>query len=156
LGFLERLGDAGQRERTIARQRRRLHHLDLGDAIAVRQRGVVRLLVLDVTERESAAGEHRDHDQHGRARMLRGLRQLEAEIVVRYLRNRLVAHASSLSVDRGGLRRKRLYITGTKNSVVTVARPSPPITARPNGAFCSPPSPNPVAIGNMPKIIASA
>src|ERR1700685_4083826 len=32
----------------------------------------------------------------------------------------------------------------------------PPITARPNGAFCSPPSPRPSAIGIMPIIIAVA
>ena len=36
-------------------------------------------------------------------------------------------------------------------------RPSPyPITARPRGAFCSPPSPSPSAIGAMPMIMASA
>jgi hypothetical protein len=29
-----------------------------------------------------------------------------------------------------------LKITGTKNKVATVAKTSPPITARPNGAFC--------------------
>ncbi len=38
----------------------------------------------------------------------------------------------------------------------TVAKISPPITARPRGAFCSPPSPNPRAIGTMPMIIARA
>src|SRR5271165_4189126 len=32
----------------------------------------------------------------------------------------------------------------------------PPITARPKGAFCSPPSPRPNAIGTIPMIIASA
>ncbi len=32
----------------------------------------------------------------------------------------------------------------------------PPITARPRGAFCSPPSPRPKAIGNMPITMASA
>ena len=32
---------------------------------------------------------------------------------------------------------------GTKNSVATVASARPPITARPSGAFCSPPSPSP-------------
>ena len=34
-----------------------------------------------------------------------------------------------------------LKTVGTKNSVATVANSSPPITARPSGAFCSPPSP---------------
>ena len=33
--------------------------------------------------------------------------------------------------------------TGTKKSVATVAKSSPPITARPSGAFCSPPRPGP-------------
>ena len=41
-------------------------------------------------------------------------------------------------------------------SVATVASSRPPITARPSGAFCSPPSPRPSAIGTMPMIIASA
>ena len=30
------------------------------------------------------------------------------------------------------------------------------MTARPSGADCDPPSPNPVAMGSMPKIIAAA
>ncbi len=47
-------------------------------------------------------------------------------------------------------------ITGTKNKVDTVANSSPPITARPKGAFCSAPSPKPKAIGIIPMIIASA
>ena len=36
------------------------------------------------------------------------------------------------------------------------AHSRPPITARPSGAFCSPPSPMPSAIGTMPIIIARA
>ena len=46
--------------------------------------------------------------------------------------------------------------TGTKNSVATVANKRPPITARPSGAFCSPPSPRPSDMGTMPMIIARA
>src|SRR5262249_50797392 len=49
-----------------------------------------------------------------------------------------------------------LKTVGTKKSVATVANTRPPITARPRGAFCSPPSPRPSAIGSMPMIIASA
>jgi MFS family permease len=45
---------------------------------------------------------------------------------------------------------------GTKNRVAAVAKINPPITARPRGAFCSPPSPRPNAIGTIPIIIASA
>ena len=45
---------------------------------------------------------------------------------------------------------------GTMNSVVTVAPNSPPMTARPSGAFCSPPSPRLRAIGSMPSIMADA
>ena len=45
---------------------------------------------------------------------------------------------------------------GYEESVATVANTRPPITARPSGAFCSPPSPSPSAIGSMPMIIASA
>ena len=49
-----------------------------------------------------------------------------------------------------------LNTTGTNISVAQVAKISPPITARPSGAFCSPPSPRPSAIGAMPMIMASA
>ncbi len=45
---------------------------------------------------------------------------------------------------------------GTKNSVATVAKISPPMTARPRGAFCSPLSPRPRAMGIMPMIMAVA
>ena len=45
---------------------------------------------------------------------------------------------------------------GTKKRVATVANSRPPMTARPSGAFCSPPSPSPIAIGTIPIIIASA
>src|SRR5882757_5359336 len=50
----------------------------------------------------------------------------------------------------------RLYIRGTKNNVANVAIARPPMTARASGAFCSPPSPNPRAMGSMPTIIAKA
>ncbi len=56
----------------------------------------------------------------------------------------------------GSFTRNRAYTTGTTNSVVTVAIARPPMTARPSGAFCSPASPRPSAIGTMPMIIASA
>ncbi len=46
--------------------------------------------------------------------------------------------------------------TGTNSKVAKVANIRPPITARPSGAFCSPPSPSPSDIGSMPIIIASA
>ncbi len=49
-----------------------------------------------------------------------------------------------------------LKTVGTKNSVDTVAKSNPPITARPRGAFCSPPSPRPIAMGSIPMIIAKA
>src|ERR1700749_3300065 len=49
-----------------------------------------------------------------------------------------------------------LKTTGTNNSVATVAKIRPPTTARPSGAFCSPPSPRPSAIGAMPMIMAEA
>ena len=48
------------------------------------------------------------------------------------------------------------YMVGTKTRVANVAKQSPPITARASGAFCSPPSPTPRAIGTIPKIIAPA
>ncbi len=49
-----------------------------------------------------------------------------------------------------------LNTVGTKNKVAMVAQINPPITARPSGAFCSPPSPSPMAMGTMPMIMASA
>src|SRR5579885_3458171 len=45
---------------------------------------------------------------------------------------------------------------GTKKSVAKVAKMRPPMTARPSGAFCSPPSPRPMAMGIMPMIMANA
>ena len=42
------------------------------------------------------------------------------------------------------------------NNVIIVAIRRPPITARPRGAFCSPPSPKAKAIGSMPSTIANA
>src|ERR1700722_5314383 len=62
----------------------------------------------------------------------------------------------SESVTAAGRRRNNLYMVGTKISVANVANSKPPITALPNGAFCSPPSPIPKAIGTMPRIIAPA
>ena len=56
--------------------------------------------------------------------------------------------------DRCGASRQKK--TGTKVSVPKVASSNPPMTARPSGAFCSPPSPRPSAIGTMPMIMASA
>jgi hypothetical protein len=44
---------------------------------------------------------------------------------------------------------------GSTISVATVAAARPPITARPNGAVASAPSPSPNAIGTMPAIIAA-
>src|SRR5260221_12277936 len=44
---------------------------------------------------------------------------------------------------------------GTMSRVVGVPNRSPPITARASAAFCSSPGP-PIAIGNMPTIIAAA
>jgi len=43
---------------------------------------------------------------------------------------------------------------GKTNRVATVAKANPPMTARPSGAVCSPPSPRPSAIGTMPAIMA--
>ncbi len=40
--------------------------------------------------------------------------------------------------------------------MANVATASPPMTARPSGAFCSPPSPSPSDIGSMRMIMASA
>src|SRR5579859_3927724 len=67
----------------------------------------------------------------------------------------LLCHAASCWVL--ALRRWiKVNIKGTKNSVAKVATVRPPMTARASGAFCSPPSPMPSAIGSMPMIIAHA
>src|SRR5580658_3367913 len=55
-----------------------------------------------------------------------------------------------------GARRSRRYMAGTKTSVAKVAKSRPPMTARAKGAFCSPPSPTPRAIGIMPSTMAPA
>lgn len=44
---------------------------------------------------------------------------------------------------------------GNTTNVANVAAASPPITARPSGAVCSPPSPNASAMGIMPVIMAA-
>src|SRR5258705_687672 len=51
---------------------------------------------------------------------------------------------------------RRAKTDGTKTRVATVAHNRPPMTARPSGAFCSPPSPSPSAMGIMPMIMAKA
>src|SRR5262249_18146558 len=43
---------------------------------------------------------------------------------------------------------------GRTNSVARVETASPPTTARPSGAVCSPPALRPIAIGTIPAIIA--
>ena len=43
---------------------------------------------------------------------------------------------------------------GSTNSVAAVAAASPPMTARPKGAFCWPDSPKASAMGSMPAIMA--
>src|SRR5579885_2120178 len=63
---------------------------------------------------------------------------------------------SRLSCGPTLLFRNIRYITGTKIKVAKVAKPSPPITARARGAFCSPPSPIPNAFENIPSSIAPA
>ena len=60
------------------------------------------------------------------------------------------------SRSAGVLCRRRYRPPGTKIRVATVAIIRPPITARPSGAFCSPPSPSPRAIGSIPTIPAKA
>src|SRR4051794_11446791 len=122
----------------------------------MRQRGIGRDAVAQEPKRETTGHEYGEDDDDADLRRRTGLWQVEPEVfrlVGMYFR---CGAAHGISSVRGGRRRNKLYITGTKNSVVTVARLSPPITARPSGAFCSPPSPRPVAIGNMPKIIAKA
>src|SRR6266516_803350 len=71
--------------------------------------------------------------------------------LARRQRERWYAHALVLSREnsrRAHIRTgepsrflRTLQTTGTKNSVAKVTRTSPPITARPRGAFRSPPSP---------------
>src|ERR1700677_1265600 len=63
---------------------------------------------------------------------------------------------SSLRDQFTGRRCITLNTVGTKNNVAAVAKIRPPITARPSGAFCSPPSPRPSAIGIIPMIMAKA
>src|SRR6185369_12118596 len=103
---------------------------------------------------EERAAHHHDRragDGEGtRRREAPRLGQIEAQIVgvgrigLRVLLARVTrAHmaSSSGSCVLGGVRRRMLYMTGTKKRVVSVASTRPPMTARPRGAFCSPPSP---------------
>ncbi|MNT28213.1 hypothetical protein D3C72_1638840 [compost metagenome] len=45
---------------------------------------------------------------------------------------------------------------GNRSRIARVDATSPPITALPNGATCSAPSPIPIAIGNIPASMAAA
>ena len=45
---------------------------------------------------------------------------------------------------------------GNSIKILTVDANKPPITARPNGATCSAPSPIPIAIGSIPASMAAA
>src|SRR5579864_2680654 len=65
-------------------------------------------------------------------------------------------HELTFSTFTAALRRIRRYIEGTKTSVGQVAKSRTPMTGRASGAFCSPPSPTPNAMGIMPRIIAPA
>src|SRR5271170_504981 len=65
----------------------------------------------------------------------------------------LLRHAASCC---GSLEWITVNIKGTKNKVAKVATVRPPMTARARGAFCSPPSPMPSAMGSMPMIMAKA
>ena len=56
----------------------------------------------------------------------------------------------------GGARCTSRKTEGTKTRVAKVAKSRPPMTARASGAFCSPPSPMPRAMGIMPRIMAPA
>src|SRR5205807_1695014 len=135
--LVEGLDGARQHQSVRARTRFRLHGRDGG------HRGGCGLAL----ERVAGADPAHDapHGEHERGR--------EPD-------ERVAAHAC-IGQDgvRGGgqlghqvLRRPwtSLNTVGTKKSVATVAKMSPPITARPSGAFCSPPSPRPSAIGTMP------
>src|SRR6185312_9558405 len=169
--LLQRLHAARKQHRALAGSHLRRNDFDARRGLLrprrrLQQRGS-RFAARQITDQEGGAEQQhtddRDDDQSPPGNRRRR-RQREAEMLAALGRDRfrlLVVrdHASSStrrSVDAGGLRRRMLYITGTKNSVVTVARKSPPTTARPSGAFCSPPSPRPSDIGSMPSIIASA
>src|SRR5271169_59685 len=103
--------------------------------------------------RQDSSDDQSDYGQHGDDGdpivMRRAARHLA---VFRFCTHR---EASALA---GRARRpcSKLKNAGTKNRVATVAKTRPPMTARPSGAFCSPPSPMPSAIGTMPMIMASA
>src|SRR5262249_54928045 len=72
------------------------------------------------------------------------------------LRIREWCHEIVSSVVMLLLARITLNIRGTQNSVANVAPLSPPMTDRASRASCSPPTPQPSAMGRMPMIRARA
>src|SRR3989454_993807 len=147
--LLDRLDVAGERQLRLAVRAARDDHADRRNQV----RGIARLggdLRIPLDPRHDPQREqddedrHADHDPH----CLHALASVVCAAPG--------PASASMSQRPGGVRRRTLYTTGTKKSVANVATDRPPITARPSGAFCSPPSPSPNDIGSMPITIASA
>src|SRR5581483_6090277 len=145
-------GARRDRRLDVALQRARQHHgLRLGAGLGLRHAHVLLVALADLrlerlgirdADVHRAPGEHAEADEDRD-----GQEACAPEGAF------LVSHFSFLRMSP---RCTAVYTTGTKIRVETVANTRPPITARPSGAFCSPPSPSPSAIGIMPMIIAAA
>src|SRR5690606_3421710 len=134
--LLERPQAAGQDHGAIAREHLRGHDGDAQEAARLGRHGRLELLpgaLLGEPAEHERRREDRDADEHERggacARDPRRRRQVEAEIAVAMRPRRRwtvlglhrMTHSASISASTfGALRRRMLYITGTKKSVVKV------------------------------------
>src|SRR5262245_61431700 len=167
----ECLGRAGQ-DQLVGRRIRRWMHDGNGNDCGFRCRldeGGLRLSSrLDASMDDNTEGDEHDHHHEQRhpagdmtSRRGAGLGRGWSLGSRRWLAFRHSARPPALVpgatvATAGGRGGPRLKTEGTKKRVAIVAVINPPMTARPSGAFCSPPSPSPSAIGTMPMIIASA
>src|ERR1700722_19024953 len=145
---IHRLQIAGQRQRRLRRSLLRVNDRHLWKQNGA---GLHDLARLTRTQHARNNANRQKHDEHSDATE-DTCRRLGGRVLV----CRSVRHYAFSCSPPWRLPWTRLYIRGTKNRVAKVAIERPPMTARASGAFCSPPSPMPSAIGSMPTIIAKA
>src|SRR3989442_1398133 len=143
--------------RSARRGRRHVHDRDGGVRGGRLERGVGRAPGPDCR----VDAESEDAGRHGEPEQQRGADARRALTLARdggFRRRHELARGIGRHHEAPDERRpcSRANTDGTNTRVATVAHRRPPMTARPSGAFCSPPSPNPSAMGTMPVIMASA
>ena len=157
LGIQRRLPEsahvAGEGDHARGGRERDGSHEDLGALLRhASPRVALRRLPPIAAHRQRARaqrGDERDREQHQRepAPRVRHLTTSQALGDVRAARRARARTSRRACASSGGGVRRSVYASGTRKRVVKVAARRPPMTARPRGAFCSPPSPSASAIG---------